>query len=156
MSGPPRKPTAIRELEGRPRRMAKSYDDRTHEPRPEIVAVDPPADLSVDARKAWDFLSARLVANRILTELDGPLFEAFVRTYALWRQVTRAAEKANASGEVDGKMTRLSLQLHTTLRTTGREFGLTPAGRAAMGARHSPFIARSCRVITGIEREFFV
>ena len=136
MPGPPRKPTAQRKLEGRPRRPRGHASPQTKrefdEPKPAIVALDPPADLPVDARKAWTYLGEKLIRNRILSEVDGPMFEAFVRTYAMWRQVTRAAEKANKNGDVDGALTRLSVQLHTTLRTTGREFGLTPAGRASI------------------------
>lgn len=126
-----RKPSAIRELEGDRGHRPESKKNRS-EPKPEIVALDPPADLPPDALKAWNYMTEKLLALRVMSEIDGPLMEGFVRTYALWRTVTAAAERANVGGNVDGKLTRLSLQLLTAMRTVGREFGLTPAGRAAI------------------------
>lgn len=126
----PRKPLAIRELEGD--RSHRRKRDPATIPKPEIMAVDPPDDMPEAARKAWDYLSEKLLGLRVMSELDGPMLEGYCRTYALWRQVTTEAERAQAAGATDAKLTRLSLQLQTALRATAREFGLTPGSRASI------------------------
>lgn len=130
--GPSRKPYAIRALEGNAGHIAKSRWMRENEPRPEITAVDPPDDMPELARRTWDYLTDRLLELRVMSELDGPMLEVYCRTYALWRQVTTEAEQAQAAGETNPKLTRLSVQLFTAMRATAREFGLTPGSRAGI------------------------
>ena len=133
-----RKPAAIRELEGDLGHKTKAWHaQRATAPTPALVAVDPPEDLPADALKAWEYLTEKLLALRVMSELDGLALEGLVCTYADIRELRRKMADALKDRDEARYMTlvREHRHQHASFRSTLREFGLTPASRAGIETR---------------------
>jgi P27 family predicted phage terminase small subunit len=78
MSGPPRKPTAIRILEGN--RSHRPLND--HEPTPLTGEPAMPKHLTATARREWRRLVPLLLSMRVLSESDGIALGILCSAYA--------------------------------------------------------------------------
>jgi len=76
------KPQALRVLTGVPSREGYAKNS----PMPACAAPVPPSDLSGIALEHWNFLLPRLIACKVLTEIDGSALESACRSYELYRQ----------------------------------------------------------------------
>jgi P27 family predicted phage terminase small subunit len=65
-AGRPRKPTALKELEG----TARKDRATANEPRPDVKVPGPPAWLGPDARNEWRRITKELAALRMISLLD--------------------------------------------------------------------------------------
>ena len=112
MAGRPRKPTALKLLQGNPgkRKLPKG------EVQPK-VGCEPPPWLNVKARVQWARLAPRLIELGLLTEIDGDAFAAICMLTA------HLAVLGTIQGTDIAGCTK-------ELRQLWGRFGMTPADRA--------------------------
>jgi P27 family predicted phage terminase small subunit len=89
MRGRRPKPTHVKLLTGNPGKRTPN----AHEPRPEPIVPECPAELGPVARREWDRLAVELSALRILTNLDRAALAAYCGAYAMWAEATEAIQK---------------------------------------------------------------
>jgi len=137
--GPPKKPTALRKLEGNPSKRPFPRN----EPQPDPSMPECPEWLLDDAKDEWDRVAPELHRLGLLTQLDRVALAAYCQSYAKWKQ---ADEWIKENGTVypirgpDGEVRYLQQvpqvsianQCLKQIRAFCAEFGLTPAARARM------------------------
>lgn len=136
MPGPPKKPTALKLVEGtyREDRVAKN------EPRPKARVPRPPKHFSPLALEEWNRIVEELAENGLMTNLDRAALVAYCE---FWEAYVQAAEKLQKGGFVytsaNGNMVenpwfsikkRAAELMHKFLI----EFGMTPASRTRISA----------------------
>lgn len=133
--GRPRKPTAVKKLQGTARK------DRTpkREPKPR-TGVEAPAVLSKEARAEWDRLAPELERLGLLTIADRAQFAIYCDAVARWTKLTEKLDKLDEMTEAQGKagyrqqVAEVALQKsygEIVSRLAGR-FGLDPSARAGL------------------------
>jgi P27 family predicted phage terminase small subunit len=132
--GPPPKPSSLKKLEGtyRPDRAARS------EFKPPEGAPACPDYLDSVARAVWDEHAPELVKAKILTIVDGPLFEAFCVNVAMARRLQAMAQDeptvTGSQGQIKLNPAAGEARQHWALaRQLGAEFGLSPSSRSRIG-----------------------
>lgn len=142
------KPAHLKLLEGNSGRRPIPQN----EPRPESCELpEPPAFLTVDARKEWDHVATQLHRLGLLTMIDVAALAAYCQAYGRWLTAERAiaamAERDQLTGGLMIKTTKgnaIQNPLVGTSNTASRdmvkyaaEFGLTPSARARIGLSFS-------------------
>lgn len=132
MPGPPKKPTALKLLQGNPGKRPLPKN----EPKAPVCAPAPPGELSAQARKHWDRIVCQLAESGIMTALDSDALAAYCEAYSRWLQ---ANERLLSEGCVmpDEKgfprhspWLRIANDSFQQMRSLLQEFGLSPASRA--------------------------
>lgn len=137
--GPPKKPTALKLLEGtyRADRVSKN------EPRPKIEAPEPPECLSGEALKEWQRIVKELFVLGLMTRIDRAALAAYCQA---WADFHNARERVEAAGlvlkTVNGNfqenpfytIQKRSMELMHKFLT---EFGMTPASRTRINGTAS-------------------
>ena len=116
MAGRPRKPTALKLLQGNPGKRALSKS----EPQPK-VGCSPPPWLPPAGRIQWARLAPRLIDLGLLTEIDGDAFAA------LCMMTAQLAFLGAVKGAAIADTTK-------ELRQLWGRFGMTPADRSKVTA----------------------
>ena len=129
MPGPKPTPTSQLQLRGSWRAAT-----RPNEPQPELVTeLTPPVELKGKALEVWNELAPRLVATRVLTNVD---------TFALVRYCHLAATWLVIMDAVDGSPKRENLlalgKCGEMLTKLEQAFGLTPADRVGIHVEQPP------------------
>lgn len=135
-----RKPTALKVLQGtaRPDRLPEN------EPKPRPIAPALPRGLSSAARRLWRELAPKLEKLGLLTETDGPLFEALCEAWARYQEARRRYRRViRAVDPVNGMTTIRKAEVsvekaEAALRMLAAEFGLTPASRGRLDVAAEP------------------
>lgn len=128
----PAKPTALKVAQGNPgkRRLNRK------EPKPAGRLGTPPAALSQAAKQVWRYYAPILEKLSVATAADRAAFEAFCRSYALWRQLRKDGEGqplVKVNGQVvPNPMLSLAAKEFKEWAAIAREFGLTPSARARL------------------------
>lgn len=133
-SGPPKKPTARKILEGTFRK------DRVNprEPKPIAGIPDCPAHVKGAARKEWDRIAPLLHQMRVLALTDSAVLAAYCVSVAMVATLSRAVDREGLTMVTDKGfiMARPEVQLlgkqTELLRKLASELGLTPASRASV------------------------
>lgn len=139
-SGPPKKPTALKLLEG-------TYNPSLHhdEPQPEPKLFDPPDHLSENARIEWESIAPELFALGLLTVIDRAQLELYCESYAMWLEAKSMCATVDGKDRKviraeDGKFRRNPY--YHIMRDAGAdvhrylaEFGMSPAARARVSAK---------------------
>lgn len=134
--GPPKTPTKL--LEARGSWRAKG---RKKEPRAESARPRRPAWLSPAARRIWDRLLPVLDELGVLAVADVDVLARYVTLLGRWLEVARDLNRSGLTQEVEIRGSRvvvarpevkLELQYSRDLLRIEREFGLSPAARAAL------------------------
>lgn len=142
--GPPKKPTALRVIEGnRGKRPINK-----NEPQPEVGMPPMPVELAgdADAVAMWREVSPELYAVGVLTTVDGPALSAFCLAWAVF---IKAQRRLNAQARNDDSVMAEGLLVKTKsgniiqnpllgianvarrdMLKAAAELGLTPAARA--------------------------
>lgn len=143
-TGRPPKPAPLKDLLGNPgkRRVPP-------EPQPARDMPPCPPHLSDKAKLEWGRLAPELHRLGLLTSVDGHAFAAYCQAYARWVDAELgiqklAAEDPNSAGgtvatgasgsAVVNPMVRVAAQAWEAMDRFGRQFGLSPVARAAVGA----------------------
>jgi P27 family predicted phage terminase small subunit len=137
MPGPPKKPTALKLVEGtyREDRVAKN------EPRPKVAIPKPPKHMSALALEEWNRIVEELRDNGLMTNLD----RAALVTYCeMWANYVTASEKVKKTGGMVIQTTGGNFMDNPYFSAQKRsaelmhkfliEFGMTPASRTRISA----------------------
>ncbi len=133
-------PTQLKIIKGtdQPCRMQKD------EPKPATNNIKMPPGLSKDAKKHWRIISKRLIAAKILTEIDTDALAMYCESWAVWWDATK---KVNEHGSVVEGQNGYAVQspyfliankAHNQMRQMATEFGMTPSSRTRVAATSSP------------------
>lgn len=132
MRGRRPKPTRMKLLTGNPGKRPMNM----HEPRPEPVVPDCPAELGPVARREWDRLASELGKLKLLTQLDRAALAAYCGAYALWAEATEAIQKfgtmvKSPSGfPIQSPYVSIANRQAEIMMRIASEFGFTPASRS--------------------------
>jgi P27 family predicted phage terminase small subunit len=132
MRGRRPKPTRMKLLTGNPGKRPLNM----HEPKPEPVVPDCPAELGPVARREWDRLARELGKLRLLTTLDRAALGAYCGAYALWAEATEAIQKfgtmvKSPSGfPIQSPYVSIANRQAEIMMRIASEFGFTPASRS--------------------------
>lgn len=133
MPGPPRKPTALKLIEGNPGKKALP----SNEPSPAKLPTlpNPPRRFGKEAKAEWRRSGPVLFRAGLLTAADMPMFEAYCEAWGNY--ITAQAEyqgeplvegqKGNLVRNPAAQIARDNLDKAFAL---AREFGMTPAARS--------------------------
>lgn len=136
MPGPPKKPTALKLVEGtyREDRVAKN------EPKPRVSIPKPPKHLKGEALEEWDRIVQELAENGLITNLD----RAALVTYCeFWAHYVQASEKvqrvgvtiSTAAGNIiENPSFSIQKRAAEIMHKFLVEFGMTPASRTRISA----------------------
>lgn len=159
--GRPRKPEAVKILQGNPGKRRKGAVDRapladglpaaSEDVGGRIATLkvpSPPSHLSRAAKEEWQRLAAGLVHLGLLRQLDMGAFEARCELYATFRRCRLVVQKKGLTYTANGVIrtrpeARMMQDCLRQIRAWDSEFGLTPAARARVGhvtgdAAHQP------------------
>lgn len=135
--GPPKKPTALEELQGRPGKRAAN----AQEPQPDAAAsVQAPAWVNGDALLVWRELAPELHRLGLLTKLDISALAGGCRWWAIYRKADRILQRnpltqmttsvgRTKRPEIEIARTAFSEAMHVFER-----FGVTPSERTRLKA----------------------
>lgn len=129
----PRKPTALKLLEGNPSRRPLSND----EPKSAALTLDsqPPANISDDGKNLWPTICAELTASGVLTRLDVAALAMYCESKARYTLAAahvhdQGAVTMGAQAEVINPWYRVmksEIEIQTKFLI---EFGMTPSSRS--------------------------
>lgn len=151
LRGPPKKPTELKLLQGNPGRMPLP----ANEPKPKkVMGARPPKYLNKEARAIWAREAKKLEPLGLLTEIDLNAFARYCDFLAKWLRVKSRLDQAQSltypiyheqtAAEIAAGVPKVLKTVKTLpevamynhfalmLNRLEREFGLTPAARAAI------------------------
>lgn len=134
--GRPKKPTALRKLEGNPSK--RPYPK--NEPQPDLSIPDCPDWLLPEAKEEWERVAPQLNKLGLLTQLDRTALAAYCQSYAKWAEAERWLKEhgpvypiLNEDGSVrylqQAPQVGIANQCLKQIRAFCSEFGLSPASR---------------------------
>lgn len=142
MAGPPKKPTALKVIQGNPGKRKLPPD----EPKPERGKPRAPAHFEDEARDWFAEAAAELDKIGVLTLIDGNALELLVEAYAEYRQHCDALKRegytyftTSTTGERVIKANpaaAMKSDAWKRVRAMLCEFGMTPASRARVSTKH--------------------
>jgi P27 family predicted phage terminase small subunit len=132
MRGRRPKPTRMKVLTGNPGKRPLNE----HEPRPDPVVPDCPAELGLAAQREWARLVGKLSSLNMVTELDRAALATYCGAYALWAEATEAIQKFGTMVKSptgypmqSPYISIVNRQAELMMRIAS-EFGFTPASRS--------------------------
>ena len=140
MSGPPKKPTKLRLLEGNPSKRPLPKN----EPEPDPTMPQCPDWLMDDAKHEWKRVAPELNRIGLLTIVDQTALAGYCQSYARWKKAEEEIkllkntiyplkdEGGNIKGFQQYPQYGIVNQCLKQIRAFCSEFGLTPAARAKM------------------------
>lgn len=140
MSGPPRKPTAWRRMEGN--RGKKAWNHA--EPVPPGGVPDCPEHLSDEARAEWHRLVETLVSMGVITIVDRAVLAAYCQAYGRWVEAEEKLKETPLLIKTPSGYVQQSPWLgiaNRQMELMGRymaEIGLTPASRSRIATINVP------------------
>jgi len=147
-TGRPRKPTALKVLEGNPGQRPLPQNEP--KPAPVVNIPKPPPWLNSNGKKAWKRLAPELQRLGLLTVVDLEAFAAACQSYGIWVECERFFKKKNPeTGEPYGRTYEYTNKAGETneiarpqvkigqkaiehFRSFMTEFGLSPSSRAGI------------------------
>ncbi len=140
MSGPPKKPTAWRRMEGNRGKRAWNHA----EPKPPEGTPDCPDHLSEEAKAEWHRLVDTLVGMGVITIVDRAVLAAYCQAYGRWVEAERKLQETPVLFKTPSGYVQQSPWLNIANRQMelmGRymaEIGLTPASRSRIATIKVP------------------
>lgn len=134
MQGRPRKPTAIRRIEGNPGKRPLNED----EPEPLVRDTRPPAHLDRQAKQVWRVVAPELDRLGLLTTVDEEVLAGYCIAASQVRKAMKLLSKEGFTIQTktgylqqrpEVAILQKSLQL---LRAFAAEFGFTPSSRTRL------------------------
>lgn len=140
----PRKPTALRVIQGNPSRRPLPKN----EPKPRRGIPVPPPHLDAYARAEWDRITPELLAVGLLTSIDGVTLAAYCQCVSRWTQAEEAIARMKARDKLTSALMIKTINgnaiqnpligvanraMHMAIRFAA-EFGMSPAARARFAA----------------------
>ncbi len=135
--GRPRKPTALKALEGN--RGKRPLPENEPKPAPVVETPDPPSWINKEGKQIWKQLFPQLKRIGILTSIDINSFEALCYYYGEWREGIREIKKngkyylytnkAGATNEIERPIVKITQKAFENYKSMCTEFGLTASSR---------------------------
>ncbi|HCR1107425.1 TPA: phage terminase small subunit P27 family [Klebsiella aerogenes] len=142
MAGRPKKPTALKVIQGNPGKRALPE----HEPKPERGTPCAPAHFGGTARDWFAEAAAELDKIGVLTLLDGNALELLIEAYAEYRQHCEELDAEGYTYRTTSTTGETVIKAHPAaamksdawkrVRAMLGEFGMTPASRAKVSTKH--------------------
>ena len=135
--GTPRKPTALKVLEGNPGKRPLPL----HEPKPAPIMPECPSWFDAEAKSFWHKYGPKLHALGLLTEIDGPAFEAVCQRYSLWVKCEKRmkakglVKKLDTGYEQQRPEVSIAKNALADVKAFLTEFGMTPASRSRISLK---------------------
>lgn len=132
--GPAPQPTRLKVLRGETRPSRVNYN----EPLPARAAMEPPADLTEEARQVWVAVVDAVGHTGVLTAADHDTLRLYAEATARYRASETMLAKTGPlikgrNGElVKNPLHQIVRDNATLMRTLARELGLTPAARTGL------------------------
>lgn len=135
-SGPRPKPTALKRLEGKPKK-------KRNEPKPTADGLRVPGHLDKDAKLCWSRIVPQLKKLGVATKIDRDSLEIYCTTFSQFRQYQRTIRKEGPVQKIfneDGSLKyaqerpeiRLAKNAADLMLKIQREFGMTPSSRSTI------------------------
>lgn len=146
-AGRPPKPLAVHRLNGNPRHFTKAQLDGVDNPQPEIASPEMPRGMGRAANREWKRIVPMLLANGLLTEIDGMELACYCRTCAAIEELHRDIKKHghiliepifNKLGEqlaekhYANPAVGMLRQAEKNMASFATKFGLDPASRSKL------------------------
>lgn len=131
--GPTPKPNHLKVVEGAEERHINRL-----EPQPERPdTIEPPTDLSDEAREVWDRLVPDMVAKGVLTPWDVDSFVIFCEAVATYHKNKalmgdQYTARGAAGGVIKSPHWQIMRDAQSIITQIGSKFGLTPGDRAGI------------------------
>lgn len=143
--GRPKKPTALKVLEGNPGKRPLPQN----EPKPTPISPECPKWLDREAKNLWKQLVPELERLGLITVIDGEAFAAACQSYATWVRCQKFFKKKNPDTKKPYGMTfttpngyiqqrpevTIGNKALADFRAFCTEFGLTPASRTRINIK---------------------
>jgi len=132
MPGPPKKPTALKLVQGNPSKRPLN----TREPQPEKATLKKPRGLSKEAARHWKSLAEQLIESGILTEIDKPALMMLCEAWARWintQEILRTQPlviKTSKGYPIQNPYISIGNKAFEQVHKMFCEFGMTPAARS--------------------------
>lgn len=138
--GRPRKPTALKLLQGtaRPDRM------NPNEPQPEVVIPKKPAHLKGEAGREWKRIVPELVGLGLISRIDRAALAAYCTAYATYVETDRILQRAGLTFETPNGFLQQRPEVSIRARALDQMkgflslFGLSPADRSKVSGVGKP------------------
>lgn len=133
-SGRHGKPTFLKILEG-------EREDRVNRaepvPEPQVGALEPPVEMTAEAREIWDRLTPDLIAKKVLTTWDLDQFVVFCDAVATYHECKGLMgrvylETGAAGGVIKSPYWQIMRDCQSIMTQIGSRFGLTPSDRQSL------------------------
>jgi P27 family predicted phage terminase small subunit len=130
-----RTPTALRLIAGNPGKRSMPKDEPT---APPASSVEPPAWLSIEARREWRRSAKVLAAAGLLTRLDLATFAAYCDAVGDWRRADRLlrdralVETTPAGASVQSTLLGIKRRARLDAIKFGSLLGMSPVSRVGL------------------------
>ena len=131
----PRKPSALKILEGTHRKDRDGAADA--EPQPTGVPQKP-SGLKEHASKLWDDLIPQLTALGVATSVDGPALGEMCQWFDRYIRWGEALDKMGIRAKTHYRLTVQVSMASKRFQSIASRFGLTPADRTKIMVRETP------------------
>lgn len=139
-TGPPKKPTALKLIQGTYRK------DRVagNEPKPEIAIPAVPTELSGEAKEEWTRVSEELRQLGLLSRIDRAALAAYCECWADFIEATKKTVelgkviKTAAGNVIENPYYTIKKRSAELMHKFLTEFGMTPASRTRIDASPLP------------------
>lgn len=131
-------PTKLKRLKG----TLRTSRENPNEPQPEVSLPDPPDHLDEIATDEYYRVADELLELGLLSEIDRTALAGYASSYSLWVQTTEAIKKdgitvERANGDiVPHPLLHVQYKAQQQMRLFLVEFGMSPASRSKVAARH--------------------
>jgi len=147
MSGPPPKPTKLKQLEGNPSRRPLNEN----EPNPALSIPTCPMFVKGIARREWTRITKELHVLGLLTKIDRAALAGYCQAYGRWyeaeQQIDELGKLSKGKLKFLYKTTNGNLVMNPLLSVANKaleqmhkflvEFGMTPASRTRISVKPS-------------------
>jgi P27 family predicted phage terminase small subunit len=138
--GPKPQPAAVKEAKGNPGHRPIGADVAADAPAAAASKVAPPSWLKGKGLEVWNRIAPRLVAQRLLSQIDAETFARYCRNFARWHKMQAMLDGSGKSEfyeseSAHGKLWRIhpafsiAERLERNLLAAEDRFGLNPAER---------------------------
>ena len=141
MSGPPKKPTNLKLIQGTFRK------DRAapNEAQPESAIPPVPAHISDEAKVEWERISQELLQLGLLSRIDRAALAAYCESWSDWVDASRACStsegkdrkviKTQSGNYIENPYYTIKKRSMEIMHKFLTEFGMTPAARTRINAK---------------------
>lgn len=132
--GRPRKPTALKVLQGNPGKRAINTEEPKFQPSPET----PPDWLLGAGRELWQRLAPQLIATGVLTDVDRDLFASGCERWGVYHEASKQVESlviiTPSNGAVANPLLAIAKSALADAMAVFREFGIGASSRSKVKA----------------------